>query len=51
MGGMVKYCATLWECGAPATRNCFFNHKGHKGKYAKNTENLELETGKKELET
>ena len=51
MGALMKWCATPWERGAPAPRICFFNHKGHKEKYAKNTENLELETGKKELET
>ena len=40
----MKCCATFWERGAPAPRNCFFNHKGHKENYAKNTENWKLET-------
>ena len=34
---------SLWERGTPAPRICFFNHKGHKGKYTKNTENWKLE--------
>ena len=36
----MKYCALFWEDGAPAPSiSLFFNHKGHKEKYAKNTNN------------